>query len=141
MYSRLINVQCKELRAGADAECNIQLFQEHEEGKTYINHRGHIEQTTETSLWNGSFICSPVIIPRLFFPPAANSVCIWIFLEPVVASRAQHSRPLLKAEHACVVFFSTNTRCHNFTCKEVVAPSQVVVPLHFHFHLNVKITP
>lgn len=124
MYSRLINVQCKELRAGADAECNIQLFQEHEEGKTYINHRGHIEQTTETSLWNGSFICSPVIIPRLFFPPAANSVCIWIFLEPVVASRAQHSRPLLKAEHACVVFFSTNTRCHNFTCKEVVAPSQ-----------------
>lgn len=26
-------------------------------------------------------------------------------------------------------------------CKEVVAPSQVVVPLHFHFHLNVKITP
>lgn len=42
----------------------------------------------------------------------------------MVASRAQHSRPLLKAEHACVVFFSTNTRCHNFTCKEVVAPSQ-----------------
>lgn len=40
-------------------------------------------------------------------------MCIWIFLEPAVASRAQHSRPLLKAEHACVVFFSTNTRCHS----------------------------
>lgn len=85
MYSRLINVQCKELRAGADAECNIQLFQEHEEGKTYINHRGHIEQTTETSLWNGSFMCSPVIIPRLFFHQQLT-VCVYLDLSGACGS-------------------------------------------------------